>query len=147
VALKDEAWRHAAAAYPFQATLQTRYGDMDSNAHLNNVAIARLFEEARLRFHMDVRRQALHVDPRGVMIAHIAIDYVAEGHYPADVAAGIGVARVGARSYALAMALFQDARAMALAECVMVHRTGMTPELRAALLRRSVNPVGAAEAP
>ncbi|WP_448580419.1 acyl-CoA thioesterase, partial [Thermaurantiacus sp.] len=122
MALKDEAWRHAIAGYPFRATLQTRYGDMDSNAHLNNVAIARLFEESRLRFHMDVRRDALAVDPGGVMIAHIAIDYVAEGHYPADVLAAVGVVRLGTRSYALAMALFQDARAIALAECVMVHR-------------------------
>lgn len=138
MALKDETWRHAPAAYPFHATLQSRYGDMDSNAHLNNVAIARLFEESRLRFHMAVRRQVLNVDPRGVMIAHIAIDYVAEGHYPADVLGGVGVARVGTRSYALAMALFQQDRAMALAECVMVHRNGLPPEVREALAARLV---------
>jgi acyl-CoA thioester hydrolase len=72
------------------------------------------------------------------MIAHIAIDYVAEGHYPADVLATVGVASVGTRSYRLAMALFQDARAMALAECVMVHRNGMPDELREALATRLV---------
>lgn len=138
MALKDEAWRHVAAAYPFRTPLQSRYGDMDSNAHLNNVAIARLFEESRLRFHMDVRHTALDADPRGVMIAHIAIDYVAEGQYPADVLAAVGVARVGTRSYALAMALFQEERTMALAECVMVHRAGMAPALRAALELRAV---------
>ena len=43
--LKDDAWRRDIAAYPVRFTLPTRYGDMDANAHLNNVAIARLIEE------------------------------------------------------------------------------------------------------
>lgn len=136
--LKDEAWRQARAAYPFHATLQTRYGDMDANAHLNNVAIARLFEEARLRFHMAARAEADAIDPSGVLLAHIAIDYLAEGRYPAEVEAGVGVEALGGRSYRLALALFQDGRAMALGQCVMVHRDGMGPAMRGALEARMV---------
>ncbi|MFN3288605.1 MAG: acyl-CoA thioesterase, partial [Sphingomonadaceae bacterium] len=131
--LKDEGWRCEPASYPFRARLQTRYGDMDANAHLNNVAIARLFEEARLRFHMAVRAEASAIDPSGVMIAHIAIDYLAEGSYPAEVEAGVGVEAIGTRSYRLAIGLFQEGRAMALATCVMVHRDGIGEAMRAAL--------------
>ena len=53
--LKDEAWRLDPAAYRLRLTIPTRYGDMDANAHLNNVAIARLFEESRVRFHYAIR--------------------------------------------------------------------------------------------
>lgn len=137
--LKDEGWRCEPASYPFRASLQTRYGDMDANAHLNNVAIARLFEEARLRFHMAVRAEASAIDPSGVMIAHIAIDYLAQGSYPAEVEAGVGVEAIGNRSYRLAIGLFQEGRAMALATCVMVHRDGMGEAMRAALAARAVS--------
>lgn len=136
--LRDQGWRRELALYPFRAALQTRYGDMDPNAHLNNVAIARLFEEARLRFHMAARAAADAIDPSGVMIAHVAIDYLAEGSYPGDVMAGVGVEAIGTRSYRLAIALFQDGGAMALASCVMVHRAGMGAAIRAALSARMI---------
>lgn len=138
MALKDEAWRHDPSRYPFRTILQTRYGDQDSNAHLNNVAIARLFEETRLRFHTGLRSSGPGIDPGGVMIAHIAIDYVAEGGYPEDVEAAVGVAGLGARSYRLAMGLFQGGETMALAECVMVHRSGLQDAVRAALAAREI---------
>ena len=59
--LKDEGWRRDIAAYPVRFTLPTRYGDMDANAHLNNVAIARLIEESRVRFHYDVKAMGADV--------------------------------------------------------------------------------------
>ncbi|WP_448585357.1 acyl-CoA thioesterase [Thermaurantiacus sp.] len=133
MALRDEPWRREPDRYPFRATLQTRYGDQDTNAHLNNVAIARLFEEARLRFHARLRASGAAVDPGGVMIAHLSIDYVAQGHYPGDVEARVGVAATGTRSYRLAAILLQQERAFALAECVMVHRDRLGRETRAQL--------------
>lgn len=132
-------WRRDVAAYPFSVTLQSRYGDMDANAHLNNVAIARLFEEARLRFHMGLRAETARIEPGAVMIAHVAIDYLAEGTYPADVLACVGVSKVGRRSYGLAIGLFQEARAFAIADCVMVHRgEEISGDLRAALMARGM---------
>jgi acyl-CoA thioester hydrolase len=73
-----------------------------------------------------------------VLITHIAIDYLAEGNYPGEVEAGVGVEALGNRSYRLALALFQDGRAMALASCVMVHRDGMGEATRAALSARRI---------
>lgn len=135
--LAAEPWRLAFAAYPFQVTLQTRFADLDINAHLNNVAIARLFEESRLRFHRDIRGCYQGVDPGALMIAHIGIDYLHEGRYPQDVASGVAVAHVGGRSYRLAIGLFQQGRAFALADCVMVHRDAPSPALRDALMARA----------
>lgn len=129
--LKDDGWRRSLAAYPVRFTLPTRYGDMDSNAHLNNVAIARLFEESRVRFHYVIRAEGAEVNPGAVMIAHVSIDYLGEGEYPADVEAGVGIVSLGGSSYRLAIGLFQNGRAFALAESVMVSilpdRSGAAP--------------------
>jgi len=138
--LKDEAWRLSLERYPLRLTLQTRYGDMDANAHLNNVAIARLVEEARVRFHYAVKVRVASTDPSGIMIVHAAIDYLGEGAYPGDVEAGVAVAGIGGSSYRLAIGLFQNGKAFALADSVMVNlgedRSGSAPvgaELRARL--------------
>ena len=42
-----------AAIYPYAIEITTRLGDMDVNHHLNNVAYARYFEEARVTFNSD----------------------------------------------------------------------------------------------
>ncbi len=130
--MRAERWRHCADAYPRRVTVATRYGDMDANAHLNNVAIARLVEEARVRFHWGLADAG--ADPVGLMVAHVAIDYVREARYPEAVDAGLAAIAVGARSYRLAVGLFQEAGAVALADCVMVCRGASVPErLRAVL--------------
>ncbi len=129
--LKDDRWRHDIAAYPVRLTLPTRYGDMDANAHLNNVAIARLFEESRVRFHYAIRSVDAEISPGAIMIAHVSIDYLSEGEYPTDVESGIGISALGGSSYRLATGLFQNGRAFALAESVMVSiapgRSGASP--------------------
>lgn len=143
MALKDEGWRLESAAYPVRLSLQTRYGDMDSNAHLNNVAIAQLIEESRVRFSrrlFGVTETSVAGQARSVLVAHVAIDYLAEGEYDADVESGVAVTRVGTSSYRLAIGLFQHGAAFALADSVMVVRnagkSGASPiadDLRARL--------------
>jgi acyl-CoA thioester hydrolase len=139
VGLKDEGWRLEAAAYPRHLTLHPRYGDMDVNAHLNNVAIARLFEEARVQTLSALRGSPVGGgDPSSMMIVHVGIDYLAEGSYPDPIDAGLAVTEIGRTSFRLGLALFQKGRAIALADCAMVNlrerRPGpIGPELRAAL--------------
>jgi hypothetical protein len=90
VGLKDEAWRLQPAAYPRHLTLHPRYGDMDVNAHLNNVAIARLFEETRVQMLSALRgRPVGGGDPSSMMIVHVGIDYLLEGGYPDPIDAGL----------------------------------------------------------
>jgi len=38
------------ARYPFGNSVTTRFADLDPNGHINNVAMAAVFEDARLRF-------------------------------------------------------------------------------------------------
>jgi acyl-CoA thioester hydrolase len=121
MALKADAWRLALAGYPVGETLQTRYGDMDANAHLNNVAIARLFEEMRVRTLGGLLQRTAEADPWGMMIVHVGIDYLAEGRYPEPVEAGLALVEAGRASFRLGIGLFQHGQAFALADCVMVH--------------------------
>ena len=136
--LKDEGWRLDAAAYRRRETIQTRYGDMDANVHLNNVAIARLFEETRVRMLSRLRRTPEGGDPSSMMIVHVSIDYLAEGQYPDDVEATLVVTDIGRSSFRLGLALFQQGRAIAIADCAMVNLSNRRPapigeDLRAAL--------------
>jgi acyl-CoA thioester hydrolase len=125
--LKDEAWRLDPAAYPRRIRLETRYGDMDANAHLNNVAIARLFEETRVRTLSGLRERPAAGDPSSMMIVHVGIDYLAEGRYPEAVEACLAVSAIGRSSFRLALALFQGGRAIAVADCAMVNLAERKP--------------------
>jgi acyl-CoA thioester hydrolase len=136
--LKDEAWRLDPAAYPRHLDLEPRYGDMDVNAHLNNVAIARLFEETRVQILSSLRKTPGGGDPSSMMIVHVGIDYLAEGRYPGRIDAGLAVTEIGRSSFRLWLALFQQGRPIALADCAMVNLHDRKPgpigaDLRAAL--------------
>ncbi|MEI6486452.1 MAG: thioesterase family protein [Sphingomonadales bacterium] len=125
--MKADARRRDPAAYPLSLTLETRFGDMDVNGHLNNVAFARLFEETRVRFGRVGPGAPLADAPKSsFVVAHVAIDYLAEGNYPAPVSIGYAVARVGGSSFTVAMAAFQDGpmgpQCIALCDSVLVHR-------------------------
>lgn len=143
MALKDEAWRLEPSAYPRHLALLPRYGDMDVNAHLNNVAIARLFEETRVQTLSALRGRLgdggpAGGDPSSMMIVHVGIDYLAEGAYPDPIDACLAVTDIGRSSFRLGLGLFQGGRAIALADCAMVNLADrrpapIDPKLRAAL--------------
>jgi len=107
--------------YPSRLDLPTRFGDMDANGHLNNVAIAQLFEEARVQFNTGTAKLFDAPRPR-FMVAHVGIDYLAEGHYPLPVALMLGVAHIGTSSFRMAMAAFQGEVCIALSDAVLVVR-------------------------
>lgn len=121
MALKDEAWRLDLENYPMRHTVPTRYADQDENRHLNNVAVALIIQEARVRFNLRVRDSLPPEELNRMMVAHLGIDYIAEGFYPLDVETGVGISRVGRTSYALSIGLFQNGKPFALAEAVMVN--------------------------
>ncbi len=119
--LKDDKWRLDTASYATRLVIPTRYGDLDTNAHLNNSAIARLVEEVRVRNLSRLSGPLSFEEARRVMIAHVSIDYLAEGNYPEDVEGGFAISEIGRTSYRLGIGLFQGSRAIAVAECVMVN--------------------------
>lgn len=102
--------------YPRWFEISTRFGDMDPAKHVNNVAVAQLYEEGRVRFH----RERAEDDPMTVVVAQIAIHYLGEVHYPAPVQIGVAAAHIGRSSFTTSQALFQSGICVGLAETTAV---------------------------
>lgn len=114
--------------YPLWQEIPVRFGDLDPLGHVNNVAIAQLYEESRVRFGRIVVERSgpgLH----RLVLASLNVHYLAETRYPDPVEVGIGVARIGRSSYSLAQALYQGDRCVGLADSTLVHApaTGVRP--------------------
>lgn len=108
-----------AARYPFTHTVTTRFADVDPNQHLNNVALAAMMEDARVRFNMAVGLK-VKIGERRAMVASVGMEYLAQGHFPDPVAAHCGIEQVGRTSWSIAQLLVQNGAVVAFARSVIV---------------------------
>lgn len=120
---RPEPWQLIADNYPLSVVMQTRFQDIDPNRHLNNVAFAALFENARVRLNRNLRPWADRPRNERSMVAAVTINYLREGQYPDDVEISSGVSRIGTSSYVIAQAMFQGGKCIATCESVIVCRT------------------------
>ncbi|HKY90591.1 MAG TPA: thioesterase family protein [Nevskiaceae bacterium] len=122
--MKPDPARLEPATYPFAIELQTRFGDLDVLGHLNNAAIARLYEEGRSRFGMaklaDLRDPSTGRRTWWALVANVNISYLGEAHYPAPVTIGVGIGRLGGSSYTIAHGMFQEGRCVGVCDCTLV---------------------------
>jgi len=125
-----------AASYPHTDTIQTRFQDLDPLGHINNVAMAALFESGRVRFNraMGLAAWAGH----RWLVARVEINYIAEGHFPADMEIATGIGAIGTRSWHILSAAFQDGAVIATCDTVVVMSsaggaTGFPDDFRTAL--------------
>lgn len=107
-------------AYGHWITERIRWSDTDQFGHVNNLAISAYFETGRTEmlrsvFARDAPRRVL------LLLAHIAIDYLGELHWPGDVDVGTGIIDCGRSSVRLGQAVFSGARCISTAESVLVH--------------------------
>jgi acyl-CoA thioester hydrolase len=118
---KPDAERLLLETYPVQFETPPRFGDIDALRHLNNVAIARIYEDARVRF-LDGSGAREHFEPKhGFVMAELTIQYLAEGGYPDVLTVGSGVSRLGGSSIGVAQGLFQAGRCIGTSQSVIVH--------------------------
>jgi acyl-CoA thioester hydrolase len=121
--VKPASWRLDAASYPVHIACGTRFQDMDVNGHLNNVAFAALFENARVQLHREVRPWEDRPRNERTMVAAVEINYLAEGSFPEPVEIASGIGRVGTSSWTIVQAMFQKGRCIATCDTVVVCRT------------------------
>ena len=127
--------------YPLRFEARSLYGDVDTNRHVNNVTVARWFEEGRAQLNHHVAGAARLLDPPPglqLLLVSIQIEYLQQVPYPSTVTVGAAVGRIGGASYAVAHGLFHDGQCAALGESVVVQARGgqplrLMPEERAAL--------------
>lgn len=139
--LRQDKRRLALGNYPLQFEIRPLYGDVDTNRHVNNVTVARWFEESRAQLNHRVAGAVRLLDPPPglqLLLVSIQIEYLQQVPYPSTVTVAAAVGQLGGASYTVAHGLFEEGRCAALGESVVVQaRDGrplrLTPEERTAL--------------
>ena len=127
--MKVAAERTEAGRYPLKVRILARYADVDPLWHINNVAIAQYYEEARVNASMRMMdgQRVPTGDGERILIAHQSIDYLREASYPGTLEIGVGVLRIGHSSYTYGMAMFQDSACVSVSDAVLVYADASGP--------------------
>lgn len=132
----------------FEMPIHLRWGDMDSLAHINNVQVARLFEEARVRAMSDwfgARRENF-----SLLVARQDIEYHSPLAYtPEPVRILVRISRIGNSSFQFGYTLTDPAGTVcAVAQTTMVmidpatgRPAAMSDSIRAVLEQHHGEPV------
>ncbi|HLZ67267.1 MAG TPA: thioesterase family protein [Aliidongia sp.] len=121
-----------------------RFGDLDRQNHINNVAFASFYEGGRVRFFDSIVRPVIGWADLFALVK-ITIEYRQEMHFPGVVEVGTRLARLGRSSIAFEQALFNEDRCVSTAESVVVLMDATTrkskpfPDEAAATLRGFIN--------
>ncbi len=109
------------ANYPYATSVETRFQDLDPLGHINNVAMAALFENGRVRFNREllVERKRRVAGERW-LIARVEVNYLAEGHFPDPITVTSGIGRIGTSSWDIVSAAYQNGRCIGLCDTTIV---------------------------
>lgn len=127
------------ASYAHQISVETRFQDLDPLGHINNVAMAALFESGRVRFNRDILASRQHRDEGDRwLVARVEINYLAEAHFPAPVVITNAIGHIGNRSWTIFSAAWQDGQVVALCDSSLVYqsasgKTSISDSMRAEL--------------
>lgn len=117
------------ARYPFTCRIEPRFGDLDTNMHINNVALVGILEEARVRFH---RASGYHraQDDIASMVASFAVEFLGQSFYPDALDISVASEGVGRTSHVVSQLATQNGQLVAFARSVIVStRDGRPVEL------------------
>jgi acyl-CoA thioester hydrolase len=126
--VKPHSSRLDLSVYPHKVEIQTRFADVDPLWHLNNVRLLELYQEGRTSFNLAIW-EGLNLDPRThrLLVASQSIDYLHEVEWPDSVTVGIGIARLGNKSYTLGLGMFQRGKCVGVSNTVLVYATDVGP--------------------
>ncbi len=125
---RPEPWQLAEDSYPFSHRTETRFADLDILGHINNVAMAGLFEHGRGMFNHSIEVMRRTAGQRW-LIARVELNYIAEAHFPEHVVIASGISRIGTSSWDIASAAFQGGgcKAVCSTTIVLTDQHGPTP--------------------
>lgn len=102
--------RYASATrshFRFWHTLAIRWSDIDSMGHVNNATYFTYFEAARIEFFRQHYPASFSLEGRqGPVVASAGCNYRRELRYPAQIAIGLAVSRIGRRSFGFDYGIF-----------------------------------------
>ena len=137
--------------YPFIDEIAARYGDMDANAHINNLALESLHENARATMNQKLYPAAYRAGTRRLRLvtSQNAVHFLTEAHWPVTIQTGAGVGRIGRTSFIASTGLFVAGECIGVCDTVLVLLGDEGPEpipdefraaLQSALLGSSPSP-------
>lgn len=127
------------ARYPFANAVTTRFADLDPNGHINNVAMAAMFEDSRLRFIGEIGFPR-NAEGARFMVANVTIDYLAQAYYPQGLVCHVAALPGGRSSWSLQQLLLQDDKPVAAARVAIVFTDGERPMAIHSVLRERLVP-------
>ena len=111
------------ALYATTIVVRPRFQDLDPLNHINNVAMAAMFEDARVRFNHPMRRH-FQTESVRTMVAGQTLNYVAEAHMRPDLTFHIGVGHLGRSSWVVQSCAYQGGTPVLLAQATLVTTSG-----------------------
>ena len=122
IAARPHPARLVAATYPVHGSVEARYGDMDANGHLNNLALESLHENTRALLNARVMPNVYDSAVRRIRLvsATNVVHFLKEAYWPNTIGTGIGVGRLGRTSFVASTALFIGEDCISLCDTVLV---------------------------
>ncbi len=88
--------RRDRSTYPFAVSLRARIGDIDTNRHVNNVALLSWYADGVAALHDEILTLGWGGPPPEIAPSELRVQYVAEVGYPAEYEIGVAVLGQGA---------------------------------------------------
>ncbi|MHA6621620.1 thioesterase family protein [Pseudonocardia sp. DLS-67] len=114
--------RRVREAYPFRLDVRTRFGDLDTNRHVNNVKLAGWYLDGLAELHLDVLGYPTGGPLDGLSPSTLEVQYLDEVHYPGIYQLRVGVVELDETTARYACGLFDGPRCIGLAEALGSHR-------------------------
>ncbi|WP_090363851.1 acyl-CoA thioesterase [Mycolicibacterium fluoranthenivorans] len=108
--------------YPVLNVVQARYGDMDANGHLNNLALESMHEDVRAVMNSQAFPGVYDASTRPLRLvaAQHVVHFLAESYWPANIESAGGIGRIGRTSFIVCTALFLDGECISVCDTVLV---------------------------
>ncbi|GAA1850916.1 hypothetical protein GCM10009772_30050 [Pseudonocardia alni subsp. carboxydivorans] len=107
--------------YPFRWDVRTRFTDLDTNRHVNNVALASWYLDGLAELHSDVLGYPAGGPLDGLSPSTLSVQYLSEVHYPGIYQMRVAVTEIGEDTVRYVCGLFHDRELIGLAEAEGFH--------------------------
>ena len=114
-------------SFSFWTSVTIRFSDQDELGHINNCSYLAYVEAGRVAF-LGGLLNPVHHEGIDLILAHISVDYLKEGHYPGTIEVGSRILDLGNKSMTTGYGLFINNECKATARCVNIYFRPKTRE-------------------